>query len=378
MQDKRRIFIEPVLKGERFNDPSIPHEILPDLEGYLKIVIAFAKELYRKEHPKKTRLQKGFEARFKVRLTGIELGSTKPVFSREYDEDSWENDEFDRARDIINQQLLSLERNVQFSGFSEKIIPLFKSFGENLKPDETIELKIPGRKEIPIYSKEIRSRILSINQKPYQDICYLSGAISGFRAKDGLFYLVLNDSEQILGPLEGSFDTPLREIATKYGLEEIGITLVGIAKYNPDHSISQIERLQHVTVFKEGIAIFLPDPFKRIDEFAEMEDGWFDGKGRKFEQNELMKAKEWLVGLLQTAEIPAPFVYPSPDHLLTAEWSLGFWEIICSFEFDPQNIILHATHTLSEETREDKIVFDINSISRAIRFLKNLLSSQQE
>jgi hypothetical protein len=282
----------------------------------------------------------------------------------------------------VNQQLLNLEQEHQLSGLSEKILPLFKSFGEHLRPDEIIELRIPGRERTAIYSRKVRSNILAINQQPYQDVCYISGAIVGFNAENGIFNLVLNDSTQISGPLDGSFDLPLREIAAKYNKnkkEDIGVTLVGIAEYKADHSIDKIERLQHITIFKEGATIFLPDPFKRIDEFAKMEDGWFEEeKGKKFEQDDLQKVKDWLLNLLQTAEIPAPFVYPSPDHLLLAEWSFGFWEIICSFEFDQQSILLHATNTSSEETREDKISFDIDSISRAVRFLKNLLSSSQE
>jgi hypothetical protein len=61
MKNKKRIFVEPVLKGERFADSSLPYELLPDLESYLKIIVAVANELYRKEHPGKTRLPKGFE-----------------------------------------------------------------------------------------------------------------------------------------------------------------------------------------------------------------------------------------------------------------------------------------------------------------------------
>jgi hypothetical protein len=377
MQDKRRVFIEPVLRGDRFSDPSLPREILPDLDSYLNIVIAVAKEIYRSGHPKK-RLPKGFEERFKVRLIGIAAGSVVPQFHREYDQESWTGDEFDQARDLVNRQLLSLEGSPKcIEGFPEKIIPLFKHFGENLRGDETIELKIPGQKKSPTYSRKVRSTILSINQKPFQAICYLTGAICGFDAKSGFFNLVLGDSE-IRGPLEGSFDISLREIAAKYKIEEISITLVGIAKYHPDHSISQIERLQHVTVFREGTIIFLPDPFKRLLEIGRLHDGWLDGKGKEFNKEDLQDVKKWIAELLQPADIPAPFIYPSPDNLVIAEWSLGFWEVNFSFEFAQKSISLHATHTSSEEIREDRLPFNTESIGRAAKFLKNFLVSNEE
>ncbi len=379
MESKRRIFVQPVLKGARFNDSSLPHEIFPDLNGYLSIVIAIAKDLYRSNHPKK-RLPRAFEDRFKVRLTDIKSGSTVPVFCREYDCDDWVSDEFDQARDILNKQLLHWMDNPScIPGFPEKIIPLFKTFGENLKSDESIELQVPQQEKAPIYSREVRSRILSINQKPYRDVCYLSGTISGFNAKSGIFDLILGDSEEVSGPLESSFDISLHEIATKYNIEEISIVLVGIAKYQPDNSIHQIERLQHVTVFKEGSITYLPNPFKRLDELLELRDGWFDGKGMHFEKEDLQKVKEWLSELLQLADIPAPFIYPSPDQQIVAEWSLGFWEVSCSFELVQAVISLHATHTASEMITEDRLSFELgSSIEKTSKFLQNILNTHEK
>ena len=87
---------------------------------------------------------------------------------------------------------------------------------------------------------------------------------------------------------------------------------------------------------------------------------------------------KWIAELLQSADIPAPFIYPSPDDLLIAEWSFGFWEVSCSFEFAQKSISLHATHTLSEETREDRLPFDFESITRVEKFLKSILGIHEE
>lgn len=80
-----------------------------------------------------------------------------------------------------------------------------------------------------------------------------------------------------------------------------------------DRSISQIESLQHVTVFKDGTPTFLSDPFKRIDDIARLENGWFDGKGERLDKNDSEILKKWLAELLRSSNIPAPFVYPKND-----------------------------------------------------------------
>lgn len=377
MEKIRRTFIEPVFKGKRFENASMPHEILPDLEAYITIIIAIAKEIFKTNNPNKVRLPKGFDDRFKLNLTGIRPGSAIPVFQRDYEEEKWINDEFDQARQIVNEQIQASTSCIK--EFPPELIPLFSSFGKNLKQDETIELRIPGEEKVFLYSKDVRSNILSINKKPYQDVCCISGSISGFDAKKGVFYLVLEDSEQLIGPLEGAFDIFLREIAAKYKREDLLVKIFGLARYNPDGTINQIERLQHIVLFQDGEVINQPDPLKRIDEFIHYDDGWFDGKGYRFNKNDLQSAKDWLSNILSKGIIPAPFIYPSPDKILEAEWSFGFWEIICSFDFTKDSVLLHATNLSSEEIREDKFIFnEPQSKNYVIRFLSNLIKSNEE
>lgn len=253
---------------------------------------------------------------------------------------------------------------------------MFYRFGQHLKKDETITLRIPEKADAPIYSKEIRSRILSINKKPFLDICYLNGAISGFEAEKGVFYFVVGDGEPIQGPLNDTFDDILRNLASKYKKEEISVTLIGIAKYLPDSSLASIERLQHVAIFREGEPHYFPDPKKRLEEFIKYQNGWLDGQGVAFSKEDLHQTRNWIDGLLRFADIPAPFIYPSPDNSIIAEWSFGFWEISCFFEFSTKSIILQATHTEREEVREEKFRFDDSlSSEQAASFLKDLLKT---
>ncbi len=364
MPNGRRVFVEPILKGKRFADSSLPYELLPDLECYLKIISAVAKELYRKEHPGKTRLPRGFDERFKVRLTSLQAGSAVAVFSREYDEAGWENDEFDRARDQVNQQLISLEEKQQSLGFSEKILPLFKSFGENLKPDETIELRIPGRQRAAVYSRKVRSGVLAINQQPYQDVCYLTGSISGFDAEKRKLFIVLEDGQPIEGPLAASFDTLLRDIAPKYKKQDIAVTLIGIAKYQPDGSVAEIKQLQHLIVYQDGTPEFFPNPESQLTTLSDLPD--------------INTVRDWLTNLLKAGDIPAPFIYPA-DHGIECEWSFGYWEISFSFLITTKIVVLHAAHINSEAVQENRLPLqDPESIEKAKQFLKTLLRKTQD
>lgn len=243
-----------------------------------------------------------------------------------------------------------------------------------LRDNETITLKVPGKETAPVYSKNTRSRVLSINKKPYQDICYLTGAISGFQVEKGVFYFLVGDSESISGPLNETFDVVLRDLASQYGRQETSVSLIGLAKYDPDGSIAYIDRLQHIAIYKDGEPYYFPDPVKRLDEFVKYEDGWLDGESCAFIQEDLFLTKNWIKNLLKVADIPAPFIYPLPENSISAEWSFGFWEVICSFDFTAKTIILTATHTKRDELREKNLRFENSqSYEEGASFLKNLL-----
>lgn len=369
-------FAQHILQGGRFSGstPFLVGEILPDLNAYLEVIEALASDIYFENHPNKKKLPNGFDERFQVGITKVEAGSTVPVFERHYQEDTWHNDEFDRARDRLNEYLFAIENNETFKPeLSEKVISLLPKFGKNLKRDETITLKVPGSLKSPIYSKEIRSKVISINKKPYEGVCCLNGALTGYDSERRDLFVKTKEYDRIISPFPEEFDLELKDAARGYKREDVTVSIIGVAKFNADSSINTIEKLQHITIQREDKRIFLPNPFERLDELLLLQDGWLDGKGSGFSDVNF-DLKNWLEMLLEDLEIPSPYCYPSPDNAIELEWSFGFWEIVCSLDFVKHSICFHATNLKSEEIREDLFPFnDPNSVEKAARFLKNLL-----
>lgn len=121
-------FIEPVFKGNRFasGQPHLPVEVLPEVIAYDNIIKAIAKELYFSSHTNRSRLPKGFQERFKLSMTVIKSGSVIPVLTREYERDQQkEDDEFDHARDLLNEFIQSVNDQTPLEKFPKKVIPLF-------------------------------------------------------------------------------------------------------------------------------------------------------------------------------------------------------------------------------------------------------------
>ena len=372
-------FIEPVFKGDRFANHRLPVQVFPDLIAYDVIIRAIAKELYFSAHKDRTRIPKGFQERFKLNLTDIKPGSVVSVLSREFETEQNENDEFDRARDLLNEFVSSINNPKPLEKFPKKIIYLFEDLGKTLQQGDSIELRIPGKNNSSTYSKEIRSKILSINKKPYLDICYLTGSVSGFDAEKRKLFVVLEDGQSIEGPLDPSFDALLRDIAPQYKRKDIAVTLIGLARYQPDGSVAEIKKLQHLVVYQEGIPEFFPNTTTQLNALCDLKDGWHDGEEKAFQQSDIDMVRVWLESLLKTGDMPSPFIYPADNNMIECEWSFGYWEISFSFLLPLKAVVLHAAHVNSEEVWEDRLVLqDQESIEKAKRFLKNLLNQTHE
>ena len=87
----------------------------------------------------------------------------------------------------------------------------------------------------------------------------------------------------------------------------------------------------------------------RLDELRRLEDGWLDGVGIAPGSDEL----EWLAAGFDRHypdDLPLPYLYPTVEGGVRAEWSLSDFEI--SLEV---NLVTHRAdwHRLNQETHTD-------------------------
>lgn len=86
-----------------------------------------------------------------------------------------------------------------------------------------------------------------------------------------------------------------------------------------------VESVEHISLL---------DPLDvpaRLDEFRDMKDGWLEGRGVA----PSMDGLDWLAATFDRHfpdDLPLPYLYPTPEGGVEAEWSLGSQSII--FEID--------------------------------------------
>ena len=64
--------------GARFNGAKLPLDVLADLPAFRDLVVAFAKDLWRKQNADRQRVPRGFDRSMSFDLTAIEDGSAIP------------------------------------------------------------------------------------------------------------------------------------------------------------------------------------------------------------------------------------------------------------------------------------------------------------
>jgi hypothetical protein len=69
---------------------------------------------------------------------------------------------------------------------------------------------------------------------------------------------------------------------------------------------------------------------ERIISISRLEDGWLDGQGSKFSQEDLNKTQAILISLYHKS-ILIPYVYPSPDNCIQFEWDNAYPDIAIDF-----------------------------------------------
>src|SRR6266496_4893428 len=79
----QRQLVTHTFKGKRFEDHGLDLDVLPDLYAYKELLVATAKELWKRHHPDRQRLPKNFEDSLCLKFTQLQEGTVAVPILRE-------------------------------------------------------------------------------------------------------------------------------------------------------------------------------------------------------------------------------------------------------------------------------------------------------
>jgi hypothetical protein len=333
----------------------MPLEALPELAAYRELVSAVAKELFFLDNPNRVRLPKGFDASFRLALSRIEDGSAVPIIEREFT-GLFPNhsDFFERAREEVESAISGLRMGAAVPQWLKPtVIARFNAFGRTLRDEESVVIAAPGKRDGAVYDRQVRRAILLRSQGTYEEETELVGTVRAADLDQDSFEVRLADDRRI--PIRSS-SLFLPDVVRSLE-RDAPVRVLGTGVFDAEGELLRISQATDVSPTEEGdVASGRPGCRIPVDEqvasLRTLPDGWFDGEGSSFDEAALDWSAKLLRGLVEGFDLINPYIYPTPEGNVRAEWSRPNWEISAELDLARKSSEVRAVRLDADEMRE--------------------------
>lgn len=338
-------FLRPRLEGVRFDEHSIPLELLKDFVALEEMLIEVAKWKYRQAHPESKRIQRNFSKGLELHLANIEDGSAiasivlmftglLPAENNKY---------LEQAKIDIVEAIASAEQG-RCQQLPLHLLSYFDRFGRGLHEGEAMEFARQDGSLTRLTHIVRKQLIRSAQVSEWTEEVALRGKVSQIDSSKKIFQLELRDGTKLKAPLNPQHLDTLVEAVRDYDEGAYVLLQGGIKKDQQDHP-KEVVIVEHVSQL-EALDVSL-----RLDALSTLRDGWLDGKGIAPTGEKL----DWLAKQFDayfSDDLPLPHLYPTPEGGIQAEWSIGEWDV--TLEIDLSNFFAQyqAMHFTSREVQE--------------------------
>ena len=323
--------------GPRFAGARLPVNVLSDLPAFRDLLVSFAKDEWKKLHPERQRVPKGFDASLSFDLTMIEEGSAVPniVWNRTEAQANLPGfeDELEQVvdasyRDIV--QLFDAAGGADDIGelSAEKIRALDK-FGSGLQGGEQIEVGHSKTGNVVYLDAARRKRLITSVRETYNTRFsgvgkLASNSVYGLiivRAENGQDISIPVDPEEILRDFDGSLDQDIQ-----YDV---------MVELDQNDVVRKVVEVFDVAVVDASIEAGMLRCRDRLAEIGTLRDGWHDGTGSAIKRNAIGAAEQFM--RLRSFCSPIVKIYPDETGGVLLELEQNGWDI--SIEFAPNGSV---------------------------------------
>lgn len=125
------------------------------------------------------------------------------------------------------------------------------------------------------------------------------------------------------------------------------IEVKGVVILDRANSIKNFETLEQVTLL-DPLAV---DIEVRLEELSLLDNGWLNGKGKALDKEKTKLVSEYFYSFYNDS-LPLPYLYPTAEGGLQAEWHINDWDISLEIELVSLSAELHVLNLISDEEKE--------------------------
>lgn len=350
-------FLTPRFVGKRFNDHSIPLEVLKDLAALEPMLKSVARELFFQKHRARSHLPKRYIEGVSLSLAGVDEGSAIANLALTL---AVVASGGESRREIMVEARDAVVKAVEAAADGEdparyvprKALVHFDAFGRSLKDDEAIELSGAGPEKPARLTRLARLRLLEAAEvKIRHEEIQLKGGVHAADLEKGVFSFVQLDGSRVTGQLTPRFRGPVMDALKSY-LQGQKVAIEGVGEYDND------DRLLSITSIEQIIMLDLLDIQVQFAELAALRDGWFDGLGSAYDKDHLA----WLADAFTDAfpdTLPLPCIYPTPDGAVRFEWGISPWDVSLTVDLRSRSGDWHALNLDTDEEEAESYLLDL-------------------
>lgn len=347
-------FLRPRLSGGRFDGHTIPLSFLKDLAVLEDLIIEVAKWKLRQAEDRK-RVPRGFSDGFRLTLSEVEEGSAIPVIGLTISAAmaaSGTSAYFEQAKQAVVDAISAAESGRSIGDhLPVELLTYFNTFGVNLQPEESIEISAG---QVKSRLTQTTRKILALASSPqWTKEIQIRGAVCEVNSASDTFMFELVDGGKVQGPINDVHNATIVDALKTYKTPiRSKLQIQGIGRLNRYDRLERIESIHHISVIDPM------DISSRLEDLKLIKDGWLDGEGVALSATHL----DWLaVALEDSVATSPPYLYPTPDGMIRAEWRVNDLDISLDIDLAKRQGDWHAIN-FSNNEEQVRSGLDLNKI----------------
>ncbi len=341
----------PTLRGERFEGHTVPLELLKDFSALEEMLVEVAKWKFKQEHPDRERIQRNFATGIELQLAKVDEGSAilKIVLAISTPLLLHPNvTYFEQARaEIINAIALSAEDHPQL--LPPRYLSYFDRFGRSLRSGESIEF--PRDHATVSLTPETRKKLIrSAQVETWTEESALRARIYEADQAHNSFEFELSDGTRAKALLDDKYRDAVLDAMKGYHRRAF-VLIQGVVQRDRADRLKGFESIEHVTPL-DPLDVTL-----RLEQMAELRDGWLDGEGNAPKKERLA----WLADMFDAhfdGDLPLPYLYPTAEGRVQAEWTMNGREVSLEIDLETKQGEYQALNLKDDSCSDLKFTLD--------------------
>lgn len=346
-------FLKPRLTGKRFDDHTIPLELLEDFAALEELLIEVAKWIYLNENSDRKRVPRGFNNKVELKLSSIEEGSVIPKILLVttslglFPDDNQQY--YEKAKDNILKSIDAASKGEEVTKYvPENLLVYFNRIGKSLRDDESIDFSPDSNLQAQL-NKTTRKRLVlassGINEVTIQTT--IRGTIPEADKSKKSFTIMTYNGQRITAKLLGIHSTTILEAFNNYE-SKTRVLISGLGHFDKHDKLVSFESIEHISVLDQL------DVPSRLEELSMLEAGWLNGEGIGMKKEDLA----WFAELFENnynPALPLPYLYPTPQGGVQLEWTFENHDISLNIDLVKKSGFYQSLNQITDTVIENTL-----------------------